>query len=33
MAKAMHPTPMLDALESWPWPSFTDTGGCGCSGR
>jgi sulfite reductase alpha subunit len=22
MAKAMHPTPMLDALESGPWPSF-----------
>ena len=22
MAKPMHPTPMLDALESGPWPSF-----------
>jgi sulfite reductase alpha subunit len=22
MAKQMYPTPMLDALESGPWPSF-----------
>ena len=22
MAKPMHPTPMLDQLESGPWPSF-----------
>ena len=22
MAKAMHPTPMLDELETGPWPSF-----------
>jgi sulfite reductase alpha subunit len=22
MAKKMHPTPMLDELESGPWPSF-----------
>ena len=22
MAKGMHPTPMLDQLESGPWPSF-----------